>query len=361
MHNVCRRTIGLVLPGLCATCAVFAADLVFSGALQEVTAKSLTIRISRGVFADAQLPRTGSLAAKEIAARYNLADQVQITLKPSLELKKLVRLRPASADELALVSTLMISAMSGQLENLLKHSDPPARAAQDPSEARSEFEQARLVNLERARNLPGFVADETVKRYIARQSSPDAWKQVDIVESEVTFKGSQPAREHVRINGKPWTKPSFPGIDWSVDFGTELKPVFDPACPNSFEFEGRRELGGRELLTYRYSAPPESCFGYGQNGAKRFFPSRTGRIFIDPAGKLIQYEEEANQYPPESGLAGFKEITRWDYVRIGDGFWLLPAGYEMICRFSSGELWHLVGEFKNHRHFESSTTVTFQQ
>src|SRR5580658_917977 len=99
MNNICRRVIWLVLPGLCASCAAFAADLVFSGALQQVNEKSLTIRVARGVFADARLPATGSLSAKEIASHYNLADQVQITLKPNLELKKLVLLRPASADE----------------------------------------------------------------------------------------------------------------------------------------------------------------------------------------------------------------------------------------------------------------------
>jgi hypothetical protein len=75
MNNICRRAIGLVLPGLCAT---FAADLVFSGALQQVNERSLTIRVARGVFADTRLPGKGNLAAKEIAAHYNLADQVQI-------------------------------------------------------------------------------------------------------------------------------------------------------------------------------------------------------------------------------------------------------------------------------------------
>jgi hypothetical protein len=241
MNNICRRAIGLVLPGLCATCATFAADLVFSGALQQVNERSLTIRVARGVFADTRLPGKGNLAAKEIAAHYNLADQVQIT------------------------------------------------------------------------------------RYIANQSSPDAWKQVDTIESEVTFKGSEPAREHVRINGKPWTRPYFPGI------------------------------------MYSFRAPPESCYGYWRNGAKRFIPARIGRIFISPAGALIQYEEEANKYPPESGASSFKEVTRWDYLRIGDGSYLLPAGYETFLRFSSGESWHIAAEFKNHRHFEASTTVTFQQ
>ena len=347
--------------GLCATCATFAADLVFSGALQQVNEKSLTIRIDRGVFADARLPEKGNLTAKEIATHYHLADQVQITMKPNLELKKLVLLRPASADELvAVVNTWMVTPMSGKREeNLLKHPEPPARAAHDPSEARSEFERARQVNLERATNLPAFVADETVKRYVAGKSSPEAWKQVDTIESEVTFKGGEPTRDHVRINGKPWNKPGFPGITSSVDFGTELKPVFNPACPNSFEFEGRRDMGGRELLVYRYSAPPESCFGYWGNGAKRFIAARTGRIFIGPAGALIQYEEEANQYPPESGASSFKEVTRWDYLKIGDGSWLLPVGYEAFLRFASGNDWHMVAEFKNHRHFEASTKVTF--
>src|SRR5580658_1836212 len=93
-----RLTAGVALL-LLAPFATFAADLVFSGALQQVNEKSLTIRVARGVFADARLAAAGKLSAKEIASHYNLADQVQITLKPNLELKKLVLLRPASADE----------------------------------------------------------------------------------------------------------------------------------------------------------------------------------------------------------------------------------------------------------------------
>jgi hypothetical protein len=137
MNNIWLRAIGvaLLLP-----CATFAADLVFSGALQQVDEKSLTIRVAKGVFADAQLPPTGNLAAKEIAAHYNLADQVRINLRSNLELKKIVLFRAASADELAvIVSTLLLNAMPGnRKENLLKHPEPPARAAHEPTEARGE-------------------------------------------------------------------------------------------------------------------------------------------------------------------------------------------------------------------------------
>ena len=55
-----------------------------------------------------------------------------------------------------------------------------------------------------------------------------------------------------------------------------------------------------------------------------------------------------------------KEINTWDYVKIGDASYLLPVGYEFIGGFTRESLWHVVVEYKNHRHFESSTGVSLK-
>src|SRR5262249_39119216 len=148
------------------------------------------------------------------------------------ELKKLQYLRPASADELERITTSLSLRKGG---NLLKHPDSPARTASGPSAAKSEFEHARQAGLDRARNLPSFVADELARRWTAQQNNP-AWKLLDTIESEITFKGSEPVRQNIRINGKQWKKPGDP-VNWSADFGVELKQVFELECPNTFDFE----------------------------------------------------------------------------------------------------------------------------
>src|SRR5215467_7702307 len=166
-------------------CGAFAADLVFSGNLHRVTPTSMTVRLDDGGLIDTRLPKPGSLASGAITARYQLGDRVQITLTSSFELKKIQYLRPASAEESAQVVT---SLSWRREENLLKHPDPPVRAVHDPAAAKPEFERARQVGLERAMNLPSFEADETARRWTARQYKPANWQLVDTIESEVTIK-----------------------------------------------------------------------------------------------------------------------------------------------------------------------------
>jgi hypothetical protein len=75
---------------------------------------------------------------------------------------------------------------------------------------------------------------------------------------------------------------------------------------------------------------------------------------------LLQYEEEANQFPPGFVVVSAKEVTRWDYLNSGDTTYLVPLSYELFLDFASGDKWHISAEFKNHRHFQSSVNLTFQ-
>jgi hypothetical protein len=333
----------MLLAALLLPIGAFAADLEFAGSLERITHESILIRLADGTRISAALPpkvpKTGALASEAIAAHYKLADEVQITCKPMgtqcAELKSLRFLRPPSPKELALVL-----------------GSPAPAGSPDPA-----LEHARQVNLERVANMPNFVADETAKRYTTRKSSPDAWKLVDTIESEITFKGGEPTRQHVRINGKPWNKP-IPGLAWTPEFGTEIKPVFNPECPTTIDFEGRQEVLGKQLLAYRFASPSYGCFGIFD---KNYVPARTGRVLVeDPGGSMIQYEEEAGEFPKGFAVQSFREVTSWDYVKIGDASFLLPLTNDFFLGLAPGDLWHISVEFKSYRRFEASADVTFR-
>ena len=345
-----RLTVLLLLRPLAAIflpVAAHAADFEFTGGLERITPESILIRLADGNRIDAKLPKAGALAAETISAQYNLGDEIQITCKPMgqdqcLDLKSLKFLRPPTPRERFLV-----------LGSPKPAADPP------------ELEHARQVNLDRAANMPNFVADEIAKRYRSPQkANPPVWKLDDTIESEITFKGNVPTRVHIRINGKPWDKPSIPRVNWSVEFGTEIKPVFGPECPTEIALEGRREAGGKQLLAYVFTSPPDGCFGtatWGNLFTRRTYTSAvTGRILVeDPGGSMIQYEEEAAGYPKGFAVQLFKQTVSWDYVKIGDSSYLLPVSLDMFLGFSSDDPWHISVEYKNHRRFEADTSVTY--
>jgi len=230
----------------------------------------------------------------------------------------------------------------------------------------SRLEHARQVNLDRLAHLPNFEADEVMVRYQSPRVDPPRWKKMDTIESAIGFRNGNFTREHVAVNGKPWNKPELPnGSHPRVGFGFEIKPLFDPACRVEIQYAGAEEIHSKPASTYSFRSPPDGCFGsLGlKNGTfsalKLANPPRVGRFTVDEAGgNLIHFEMEAVDRP--KWLDPSREIDTWDYMKVGDTSWLLPVAYENYSGGGFGGLWHVVVEYKNFRHFESSTDVTFK-
>ncbi len=350
--------------------AALAAGPSFTGSLRFVSPTTITVRLSDGVVIDARLPQKGELTAEKISAQFKPADQVQITCKNiqggwdesvkryhSLELTGIHFVRAPSAEEV----TQVVASLSWQVgDNLLKpvSETPKLPRATDPA----GLERVREVNLARAAKMPNFVADEVAVRSVRRKGE-SKWKQVDTVESEIAFKGAEDARQHIRINGKPYTTATgwLPGVNWGLGFGFNLKSVFDRDCANTFELEGHEMLRGTPVTVYRFQSPQDGCFGPGVMGYRQYDAARTGRILVeDSGGNVVQMEFEVIQAPSITS-GNDKEVYTWEDVRIGEASHLLPVAADYMYPWPNGDLWHVTVQFKNHRHFEAATAIQFQE
>lgn len=346
----------------------------FTGSLERVGDDSISVKLADRRVIDAMLPNTAALGASAIAAQYSMGDEVEIKCKPiqpvweeatsrfqSLEVTALRFVRRPSPQEVA----NMLEAKSREGKNLLQRPTPPPsepkRAADPDAPGSRELEQARRINLEYAANMPNFVADETAKRYRSTTRSP-AWRAYDTVEDEITFRGRRAIRQQIRRDGKPWNEPfdALPGFKWYEGFETEISPLFDPQCPTTIEYQGRSKISGRQLLDYRFSSPVDGCFPFLYFTYTRYNPARTGHVYIeDPGGSVIQVDDDAIGFPADFEFAGREEHMFWDYVKIGENSHLLPVRANFLVVYSSGVRYRVEVEYRNHRHFETSTTVTF--
>ena len=333
----------------------FAADVGFSGTLIRIGHGSISVKLADLRVIDARLPEKAALRPERLGAEYKRGDQVQVTcrcIEPAWE-EETSRYQYLELTNLRLVRREAAEVPASRL-------DTPAGAA---GAIDDKLERAREVNLEYAENLPNFVADETAKRYVSDARS-SKWRLVDTIQTEITFKGDRAVRQQIRRNGKPWDRPfeSLPGFKWYGGFGTEVRPVFDPQCPTTVEPEGRAELHGRQLLKYRFRSPADGCFSSFYFEYQRYNPARVGEIFIDdPGGRVIQVNEDAGQFPAEFEFARRTEEVTWNDVKIGDGSHRLPVAANFVILYSSGVRWRVDVEYKNHRHFEASTNLTFPQ
>src|SRR5579863_133873 len=343
-------------------------DLVFSGRLERVRHESISVRLPNRILIEARLPNTADFAAPTLVAQYNIGDHVRIACKPIsrvweeeafrmqyLELEKLENLGPPSPEELSRI----YEEHPWRRLNLLKRSAAAAAAIaagtaklNAASQSTPELERVRKINLDFAANLPEFTADETAKRFTSRATAAD-WKPFDAIQSEVAFKGNTAVRTHILRDGKPWPQIFYalPGFLWTGGVGIELKPLFDPGCFASIALEGPQQVRGKQLMAYRFSALADACFGSFDYEYRRYVPARTGRILLDdPGGNVIQYEEEAIEFPKEFDFAYRKENVSWDFVKIGGTSYLLPVAAEFEAFYSAGNRWRVVMEYKNHRH-----------
>jgi hypothetical protein len=238
----------------------------------------------------------------------------------------------------------------------------PCGAFAPQATPQEKLERARKVNLDYVANMPNFVADETAKRYTSEFGSPK-WRYSDTIDTEIAFMGERVVRRRLRRNGKPWNRlfTDLPGFKWYGGFGTEIKPIFDPQCPTNVEYAGAAELEGKHVLDYGFSSPADGCFAAFLARNVEYNPPRNGHAFVDEvAGNVIRVEEDAFGFPARFGLTERREQVSWAYVKIGEDFHLLPVSANFVVFYSGGMRWRIDVEYKNHRHFEAASSVTFQ-
>jgi hypothetical protein len=233
----------------------------------------------------------------------------------------------------------------------------------------ANLENARRVNLERASHMPNFVADEVVTHYLDRKGS-GKWEHDFTLKDEITVKGNQITREHIHWNRNPLSllrTICFPapcvGGSWgppATGFAAALQPLFDPNCPTTLKSAGDDELGGKAVSAYQFDSPANGCFGnlygpFAYNGA------RTGRVLIDgPSGDVLQFEEEAFGFPREFAFVSRHQVMAWDYVKVGEASHWLPVSAEFIWTTETPLRVKAVVEYRNHRHFESTTEIKYK-
>jgi hypothetical protein len=337
--------------------------LAFTGELQQVTDASIAIRLADGRIIEARNTATGGdLSPRNLAKLYTVGDRVEITCaaiggvysplvrrRLSIELKKLRFLRAPSREER---SNALASKAWRQSPNLLKvNVDPPSESA--PGESLPPpLDQIRSHILKFVSEMPNFVADEVAKRYVSTTNPPN-WRLADTIESEITFKGIAVSREHITVDGKPWnsTYRELPGFKWTDAFGSQLTHLFDPACLTTFEPEGKSAV--------RYNSPPDGCEFFWQD-YQQFYPGRTGRILLDEGEQnVIRLETNSEVFPEAFPISSSEKQVSWDFVKIGDATRLLPVSAEIQIALSTGEMRLARHEYKNHRHFEAASNVTF--
>jgi hypothetical protein len=220
------------------------------------------------------------------------------------------------------------------------------------------IEQARRHALEYAGELPNFIVDQVVTRYI-RTPETKNWKLDDTLEIELTYReGAGEQYRLVRINGSQ-AKRSYESLGGSTstgEFGSMLAAVFHPQSKTEFKEAKKDTLNGRATVLYDFAvkkANSKSLIEDKESGQKTV-AAYSGSVWIDAETKMVLRIESANEGMPQGFPVTLSEAAvEYDWVTIAGERHLLPIRAEVLLGRDSDRVYtRNVIEFKNYKKFE---------
>jgi hypothetical protein len=375
----------------------FDGSVQFSGSLEVVTHHTVSILLSDGRIVDARIPDAGELSAQSLFGKYRMGDLVEIKGLPmepvrtdrdtvfpfrdeetglarNLDLEQIRFLRKPSAAELA------IALQSGAVkikQNLLA---TPGQNDEEPNvslktlrlpdssdlpapknEFETKLEHTRLLVHQYLSALPNRTADEVLTTSESALSATPKWRVTETLQAEVNFQGSRETLRNIVRNGVKWPDTAIlPNGHRASASTSRLGQIFNEDCPITINFEKRAVEAGTPVLVYHFASPRDSCFGANTDGGyQRYFAGHTGEVFVGEADGLVrEIDSTTTGFPAEFGHRTTEERVTWDQVKIGEERHLLPVSAERLLVAKSVMALSVV-KYTNHRHFESTSKITF--
>jgi hypothetical protein len=227
------------------------------------------------------------------------------------------------------------------------------------------LEKSRTAITAYLAKVPNYVADETAERSQTTDIQPDwYWRRTDSVKSEVRFDGNRETRENIFLDKSPWTQPfpMLPGFKWRGGFGEKLRTIFDPTRPVRFTFSQSITYRGKRARVYEFSAPKDGL-GSWYSGYQTFYPAYEGKVTITEDDLMVvKMESKAKEFPTAFPISSVEDATTWDWVIAGSGRELLPVSAEALIVLANERRAYLVQlDYRNHRHFQASSNLTFDR
>jgi hypothetical protein len=253
------------------------------------------------------------------------------------------------------------------------------------------IEAARKAAAVYAQSLPDYMVSRSTSRYRSTPKSTvqttvdntrgavqptradagaeiSGWQQIDTITGVVTVQRGREIYTNIRVNGSP-ANYLPPGGSWSAgEFAGEIPMIFSPESAAVFSHPHVENLRNHAAVRYNFAVDQSHStwnMAAANNGSwssnLNYSPAYTGRIWIDKeTGQAISIEMTAKELPRGFPVWSVESRTDYDFVKIGDGKFLLPIGSQTTsCEPGGNVCLKNETEFKDFRKFESSSSLTF--
>jgi hypothetical protein len=229
------------------------------------------------------------------------------------------------------------------------------------------LEQTRHYVLESAKELPNFIVNQTVSRYLRTPENKD-WKLDDTLEVEITYQAEHGEQfKLLRVSGKPTTQ-TYEAIGGSTstgEFGSVLAAIFLPQSKAQFTEVRHETYRGRPTVLYDFRVQKANSNATISDKAsgQQTIAGYSGTLWIDTESKQVLRVEVAYEgFPARFPVSMSENAVEYDWVTIGEHRYLLPVNAELLMGRDSIHVYtRNVIEFRNYHKFEGKLKVLSDQ
>jgi hypothetical protein len=237
--------------------------------------------------------------------------------------------------------------------------EPVADTAPPPD---PRIEKARSAASAFTDTLPDYVCQEQMARFASTTHIVD-WRPLDIVSAEIVYEKGRERYGKLAINGKPTKKTieELPGA-WSTgEFGTVLVDILSPATAADFRYRRMSKSGGRDAFMFDFEVDHDHSHWHIHAPSQSILPPYKGALWIDKeTGRVLRIEMQANRMPQEFPYDKVETATDYEYIRIGEGQFLLPVHAEtLMCERGTNICSRNTIDFRNYHKYAGEATIIF--
>jgi hypothetical protein len=197
------------------------------------------------------------------------------------------------------------------------------------------------------------------------ESHPANWQPLDVVSTNVIYRGGKEEYRDLAVNGKPVKKTMEEiGGAWSTgEFGTVLIDLLSPATDAQFRGMGDSRMAGVSTKKYDFEVKRENSHWTIHMASQTYNPAYKGTVWIDPAtSRVLRIEMEALNFPDEFPTDHVESATDYQYIRLGDARqYLLPVHAETLsCQRMSNYCSRNTIDFRNYHKYTGESTIQYQ-
>ncbi len=224
------------------------------------------------------------------------------------------------------------------------------------------IEQARHYALSYVEELPNFIVNQKVFRYVREPNGQ--WRARDTLDIEVTYEASRGESYKLKaVNGRPASNnyDNVGGASSTGEFGTVLVALFRPEAKADFKQGPTDRIDGRKAIIYDFRILT-------RNSSYQVTETRTnqsvisgykGSIWVDEETKrVLRIEQSADDIPPNFPITVSESAVDYAWFEINGEKFLLPKHAELIIGSDKDRLYSRnVLEFTNYRRFDTDIRI----